>query len=286
MISILAATLLQAAAPPPPPRLREPLALPPPKLKSPARARADLGSLIKDGDYPAEALRNNEQGTVGFRLQVGADGRVTNCAITASSGSASLDAATCRLLTGRAQFTPARNMRDEPVADSVSARIVWRIAEDSGLPPLEAALLVSMVRATATGELTCLEAVGDGPPEARPCDGAAEAQVAETARKIGRPVEQTLVIVIIPAGEGEPVDRADRGSLWGETEAAMSIAGDGSVLECRLVRNESVGFAAGRDPPPDPCMSFKPGAKAFQPAAAAAPTPRAVTVKFRGYARF
>src|SRR6185437_10936038 len=34
--------------------------------EDPSRARANLASYISDSDYPAEAIRNGEQGTVGF----------------------------------------------------------------------------------------------------------------------------------------------------------------------------------------------------------------------------
>ena len=48
-----------------------------------------LPSLVSQDDYPAAALRANEQGTVAFRLDVGNDGRVRNCTIVSSSGSSS-----------------------------------------------------------------------------------------------------------------------------------------------------------------------------------------------------
>ncbi|HEY5721435.1 MAG TPA: energy transducer TonB [Allosphingosinicella sp.] len=107
--------------PPPPP--------PPPKKVEPARAKANLGSLISNDDYPASALRAEEEGVTGFRLSVGANGRVTNCTVTSSSGSSALDAATCRLLTSRARFTPAKDSSGQATSDTVSARIVWRIQE-------------------------------------------------------------------------------------------------------------------------------------------------------------
>ena len=47
-------------APPPPP--------PPPRVVPPQRARANLDSYFSADDYPAAALRGNEQGTTGFRL--------------------------------------------------------------------------------------------------------------------------------------------------------------------------------------------------------------------------
>jgi len=102
-------------APPPPP---------PPKIQ-PARAKANLASYVSDSDYPDAALRNDEQGTTGFRLEVGPNGRVVNCAVTSSSGSSTLDAATCRIMKARARFTPANDSSGAAVSDSVSSRIRW-----------------------------------------------------------------------------------------------------------------------------------------------------------------
>jgi TonB family protein len=98
-----------------------------PGSKAPARARANLASLFSDEDYPTAALRNHEQGAVAFRIDVGADGSPTGCSVTGSSGSALLDATTCRLLMERARFEPARDSRGRPTADHYSGRIVWRL---------------------------------------------------------------------------------------------------------------------------------------------------------------
>jgi protein TonB len=92
---------------------------------APARAKANLTSLFSDQDYPAAALAAREQGDVGFALDVGADGRVTACAVTRSSGSSALDSATCRLIQSRARFTPARDARGATVPDKVRGRISW-----------------------------------------------------------------------------------------------------------------------------------------------------------------
>ena len=120
---------LPPPTPPPPPVPPPPVPPPPPKKVAPAKAKANLASLISNDDYPASALRAEEEGVTGFRLSVGANGRVTNCSVTSSSGSSALDAATCRLLTSRARFTPARDSSGNPTTDTVSARIVWRIQE-------------------------------------------------------------------------------------------------------------------------------------------------------------
>ena len=105
--------------PPPPP--------PPPEVKKvePARAKANLASYVSDADYPAAALRGEEQGATRFRLTVGPDGRVKDCAVTGSSGSSSLDATTCRLMKSRARFTPARDSSGAATGDSVSSTIRW-----------------------------------------------------------------------------------------------------------------------------------------------------------------
>jgi protein TonB len=110
-------------APPPPPP-------PPPKKVTPARAKANLGSLFSDEDYPASAVRSGESGATGFRLEVGANGRVTNCSVTSSSGSSALDSTTCRLLRSRARFTPATDSSGGATSDSVSGRIVWKLPAD------------------------------------------------------------------------------------------------------------------------------------------------------------
>ena len=104
--------------PPPPP--------PPPAQKiEPARAKANLGSYVSDADYPAAALRSEEQGSTRFRLAIGPDGRVKECAVTGSSGSSSLDATTCRLMKSRARFTPARDSAGNPTGDTYSSTIKW-----------------------------------------------------------------------------------------------------------------------------------------------------------------
>lgn len=108
--------------PPPPP--------PPPRKVEPARAKANLPSLFSDEDYPASAVRSGESGTASFRLEVGANGRVTNCTITSSSGSSALDSTTCRLLRSRARFSPAKDSTGAATTDTVSSRIVWRLPAD------------------------------------------------------------------------------------------------------------------------------------------------------------
>ena len=108
--------------------------LPKPPLPEPApiqqsaRARGDVRTLITPDDYPESARRQEETGTVRAKLEISTSGRVTGCTIVTTSGSAALDATTCRVLKARARFTPARDSSGQPVSDSyVTPRIVWRI---------------------------------------------------------------------------------------------------------------------------------------------------------------
>lgn len=95
------------------------------------RAKGSLVGLFSAEDYPTDALRRGDEGTVGVRLTIGTDGRTSRCAVTASSHSPSLDAATCRILTERAGFAPARDRRGKPTIDHYSQRITWQIPESS-----------------------------------------------------------------------------------------------------------------------------------------------------------
>jgi TonB family protein len=283
MFSIIAGLLLQglvqaetpSAAPPPPPPP------PPPTGRiEPARARANLGSLISNEDYPAEALRNDHQGTVGFRLTVSAAGRVTGCTITQSSGHASLDSTTCRLLTARARFDPARDSRGRPTTDSVSARIVWRIEEE--LLPMAAKLLVGTLTVSPAGAVACTLTIDGTAVDPGECPTPVEGMI-RTARSTGRTAEQTLVEIIAPDGQPAPVDPANFGELFLDAEARVRVAADGSVIECRVTRVETPGMTDPEDAN-RPCEPFPAGKPAFEPAAAGSPE-RTVTITTRFYGR-
>jgi TonB family protein len=80
------------------------------------RQSVALNTYFSTDDYPRDALRRREQGTVSFSVLVGADGRVADCIVTGSSGSASLDETTCRIIRERARYSPARNPQGNAVA--------------------------------------------------------------------------------------------------------------------------------------------------------------------------
>ena len=77
-------------------------------------------------DYPSEALERGEQGTTRVALTVGPAGRVTGCRISQSSGSRSLDVATCRILVSRARFAPATDADGKHIAGTHVTSLTWK----------------------------------------------------------------------------------------------------------------------------------------------------------------
>lgn len=95
----------------------------------PARPLTAPGKWVSDADYPTSALRRGEQGMTGFEITVGPDGRVRDCRITRSSGSADLDAATCAKVTLRASFAPASDAQGEVTTARYTNAIRWEIPQ-------------------------------------------------------------------------------------------------------------------------------------------------------------
>ncbi len=107
------------AAPPPPP--------PPPTAKpTPARPKNNPGGWATTADYPSRALSQEREGVTRFTVTVGANGRVTGCTVTGSSGHDDLDKATCSNVTRRARFEPA-TQDGQPTTGSYSNQIRWQI---------------------------------------------------------------------------------------------------------------------------------------------------------------
>lgn len=101
-----------------------------PASTEPVSRRGDVRSVFSSDDYPASAQAAGEQGMVQARLSVDQRGRVSDCAIVRSSGSTSLDSATCSILSRRAQFSPARATDGSAVASTyVTPPIVWKLED-------------------------------------------------------------------------------------------------------------------------------------------------------------
>jgi TonB family protein len=124
-------------APGPPP----PVSLPgqPPAAGTGPTPLGNPGTWATTADYPTEALREEVEGIVGFRLNIDAGGVPTGCEVVSTSGSLLLDATTCALVQIRARFRPGRDAKGKPQVGTYSGRVRWVIPRDDTFGPRDAA---------------------------------------------------------------------------------------------------------------------------------------------------
>ena len=122
--------------PAPPARIVPPAAppAPPPAPPAPSKARAATpdgqgrwAARIQE-NYPARAIRDETEGTVGVRVTISPQGRVTSCSVTGSSGSSVLDEAACDGMTRYARYNPALDDAGNPTTGQASTRIVYQLS--------------------------------------------------------------------------------------------------------------------------------------------------------------
>jgi protein TonB len=120
---------------PPPPAPVVPRAAPPAPPPPPAPSRARGATPDGQGrwaariqeNYPARAIRDETEGSVGVRVTIGPNGRVTACSVTSSSGSSVLDEAACDGMTRYARYNPALDDAGNPTTGSATTRIVYQL---------------------------------------------------------------------------------------------------------------------------------------------------------------
>ncbi len=79
----------------------------PPPPPNTARPVGDVARWVGTDDYPQTAIRAGDEGRVRVTLAIDADGKPTGCAVAMSSGSSSLDNATCLTMMSRGRFDRA-----------------------------------------------------------------------------------------------------------------------------------------------------------------------------------
>jgi TonB family protein len=82
---------------------------------------------IFSSDYPAEAVRSRQEGSVDYEADVSESGVTRACRVVATSGSAALDRRTCALVMERAIFIPASDGQGGRRAATFNGRITWRL---------------------------------------------------------------------------------------------------------------------------------------------------------------
>jgi protein TonB len=221
----------------------------PPK---PAPLSGSLQGLISPEDYPPQALDRNEQGTVGAVLSIDAAGSVGVCRVDESSGSEVLDAQTCRLLSLRAKFAPARDQQGKAIASEYHTRIKWQIGEDR-VPsePWSTRLVITMgsngrqafCRFEADGAMS--PAPGQKPPS---CE---EVSPLPFPALTALPPMATSVI-FEQRFQPEPKVRPEHASgdrPVARQIVALQISAVGKVISCKSI--EESGDVAWSDPCPD-----------------------------------
>ena len=194
-----------------------------------ARSQSPLVALISRDDYPVAAVDALDQGAVTVELEVNPTGRVSMCRIIRSSGSAALDTTTCRILTRRARFSPARDSAGYAIVGRVEQRIRWEL--DS--LPLEPLAGVSIARTNAAGAIIeCKDHTLN-----RWCTDP-DFQLSTMAPALGaRPPSSDLVrtMTFTPGDQRTPeirgVSRAGDRSLY-SASARIALSRNGKVTDC------------------------------------------------------
>lgn len=93
---------------------------------TPPRPVPGAGSFIVDNAYPVDALRERREGLSVVSLAVNEKGKVTACRVSETSGSTSLDNATCSM--GRKmRYAPARDALGKAVPSEAPFRMNWHL---------------------------------------------------------------------------------------------------------------------------------------------------------------
>ncbi|MEZ5709398.1 MAG: TonB family protein [Blastomonas sp.] len=127
---------IRTVATPPPVFVPTPVAAPPPPAPPPppsqARGASPKGqsrwAARVQSNYPSRAQREEREGTVRVALSIDAEGRVSGCSVTGSSGHADLDSAACDALTRYARFDPALNAAGNPTTGSYSTAVRYQLS--------------------------------------------------------------------------------------------------------------------------------------------------------------
>ncbi len=118
--------IITPPAPPAPPAAPPPT----PDRSRAASPRGNAQSWVTTDDYPSSAQREGVEGTTGTRMSIGADGRVTDCQVTSSSGNTALDNAACSNLRRRARYNPALDRDGNPTTSTATRNVRWQLPED------------------------------------------------------------------------------------------------------------------------------------------------------------
>lgn len=82
----------------------------------------NMDKLSKPFQFPMRQWREGREGLVRYRLKVDTEGKPTDCAVTGSSGSASVDTAACAAMMKEWHFMPALDAAGKPIPSFYSSQ--------------------------------------------------------------------------------------------------------------------------------------------------------------------
>jgi TonB family protein len=81
--------------------------------------------LLRNHEFPEEAIQRRLSGMSTVRITIGVDGRIADCATLVSSGSELLDRVTCAILRERARLRPGLDRDGHPVPVTMIQSVGW-----------------------------------------------------------------------------------------------------------------------------------------------------------------
>jgi TonB family protein len=208
---------------------------------------AALQGLFRGEDYPPQALARGEEGSVGVLVSVDKRGAVKDCVVVRSSGYASLDTQTCRIIWMRAKFNPPRSATAKAANYSVYQTITWRLEDDPApSDPWRMRLTISFDGKPPSCKLDYSGPDQFRPPEATIC------QSAGITRAWAELVRPGLVMISeneFTIGEAPPLIMMAGDHLLGRQVVRMEVDAAGFRSSCAVIRS------TGSVPPeqPGPC---------------------------------
>lgn len=208
----------------------------------------EAASWVKPDDYPGEALRAGEQGSVHVKLTVNEAGMPTNCAVATSSGSAVLDGTTCRILLERSRFRAAVDAAGKPVSSVYEGRFRWALPDggqgQGGFRPIANSRIMTIVEVKADGSLiSCKtswlasEALEKGTPT-KPESCPHLAKVKWSATAAGKPakiiMEEEMKVVGLPP---LPESHRSEGEFLARQIVRFKIDAEGRAVDCEIIDN-------------------------------------------------
>jgi TonB family protein len=87
--------------------------------------RGNIADAFSSDNYPPDAIRRGEQGRVVAMLTIDTGGDVQDCTVRTSSGSRTLDEATCSAAKRHVHFKPARDASGTAIASRYPLAVRW-----------------------------------------------------------------------------------------------------------------------------------------------------------------